>query len=321
MLTITRYCPAHQADWDRFVAAAKNSVFLFARGYMDYHADRFVDHSLLIHRDGRLVAVLPASLHEGEGEGKGQTLISHGGLTFGGIVSDAGMTATRMVTLFEELGRSLREMGISRLLYKAVPHIYHDMPAEEDRYALFRTGARLYRRDLTFTIALPRRPPFQERRRRGANKARASQLVVRQSTDLEAFWPILEVNLQQRHGVRPVHSLAEIRLLRQRFPDNIKLFAAYRGDALFAGVLIYENRRVAHAQYISAGPEGKQLGALDLVFDHLISEAYRGHDYFDFGISTEEQGRVLNIGLSEQKEGFGGRAVVHDFYEWSLAAA
>jgi hypothetical protein len=314
MITVTRYSPAHQAEWDRFVAAAKNSVFLFARDYMDYHADRFVDHSLLFHEAGRLVALLPASLHDGD------TLVSHGGLTFGGIISDAGMTATRMVALFEELGRYLGAVGIRRLLYKAVPHIYHDLPAEEDRYALFRTGARLYRRDVTFTVALPRRPAFQERRRRGAKKARASQLLVRQTTDLDAFWPILEENLRQRHGVCPVHSLAEIRLLRERFPGNIKLFAAYRGDTMLAGVLIYENRRVAHAQYISASEEGKQLGALDLVFDHLISESYRGYDYFDFGISTEDQGRILNVGLSEQKEGFGGRAVVHDFYELPLAA-
>ena len=313
MLTITRYSPSDRDEWDRFLATARAGLFLFARDYMDYHADRFVDHSLLCHQEGRLVALLPASLHE-------DTLISHGGLTFGGLVSDASMSTSLMMTIFAHLNRYLCDRGISRLLYKAVPHIYHEVPAEEDLYALFRSGARLYRRDVTFTIALARRLPFQERRRRGIKKARAADVVVRQDADLEAFWPILEGNLTSRHGVRPVHSLAEICLLRQRFPDNIKLFAAYRGSALLAGVLVYEHRRVVHAQYISSSEEGKRLGALDLVFDHLISEHYRQHDYFDFGISTEEQGKVLNVGLSEQKEGFGGRSVVHDFYELHLPA-
>jgi hypothetical protein len=315
MLTITRYSHSCKEAWDRFVRSARNSVFLFARDYMDYHADRFVDHSLLFHHDGRLAALLPASLHDDN------TLISHGGLTFGGVVSDSAMTVPLMMSLFTELHRYLRECGISRLLYKAVPHTYHDVPAEEDRYALFRAGARLYRRDVTFTVALARRLPFQERRRRGIKKARTSQLTVRQEDDLGAFWPILEDNLWRRHNVRPVHSLAEIRLLRNRFPDNIKLFAAFQGTDLLAGVVVYENRRVAHAQYISASEEGKRLSALDLVFDHLLSEQYRQYDYFDFGISTEDQGKVLNIGLSEQKEGFGARAVVHDFYELDLSVA
>lgn len=316
MFTISPYTPACQEAWDRFVAAARNAVFLFYRGYMDYHADRFVDHSLLFYRDGRLAALLPASLHDA-----GRTVVSHGGLTFGGVLSGPDMKAAPMLELFGGLCRYLRERGVARLLYKAVPHIYHDAPAEEDSYALFRAGARLYRRDVTTTVALGRRLPFQERRRRGIKKARAAGVVVRQAPDLAAFWPVLEENLRQRRGVRPVHSLAEMQLLRGRFPDNIKLFAAYRGDALLAGVVVYEHRRVAHAQYISAGEEGKRLGALDLVFDHLISEHYRGHDYFDFGISTEGQGQVLNVGLAEQKEGFGGRALVHDFYELDLTSA
>lgn len=316
MLTVSRYTPECKQDWDALVSSARNGVFLFYRDYLEYHADRFVDHSLLFHHEGRLEAVLPATLHD-----SGRTLVSHGGLTFGGVVSGPTMTAGRMLELFAALGPYLRAAGVGRLLYKAVPHIYHDVPAEEDSYALFRAGARLVRRDVSCTVALARRLPFQERRRRGVKKARASAVSVRADGDLGAFWAILEENLRSRHGVRPVHSLEEIRLLRERFPENIKLFAAYRGEDLLAGVVVYESRRVAHAQYIAAGEEGKRLGALDLVFDHLLSEHYRGHDYFDFGISTLEGGKVLNVGLAEQKEGFGGRAVVHDFYEWDAAAA
>jgi hypothetical protein len=315
VFTITPYAPSLKETWDGFVGAARNSVFLFYRDYMDYHADRFVDQSLLFHTNGRLAALLPATLHEPD-----RTLISHGGLTFGGVVSGPDMTTAPMLDLFADLCRYLRERGIVRLLYKAVPHIYHETPAEEDRYALFRLGARLYRRDVTSTIALSRKLPFQERRRRGSKKARAAGVVVRQTQDVASFWPILQDNLHHRHGVRPAHSLPEIQSLQQRLADNIRLFAAYQDEAMLAGVLIYENRRVAHAQYISASEEGKRLGALDLVFDHLITLYSHHHDYFDFGISTQEQGKVLNVGLTEQKEGFGGRAVVQDFYELDVAA-
>src|SRR5690606_41235897 len=59
-------------QWNEFISAAKNSVFLFNRNYMDYHQDRFNDHSLLISKSGKLVAVLPA--HEKEKE-----IFSHAG--------------------------------------------------------------------------------------------------------------------------------------------------------------------------------------------------------------------------------------------------
>jgi hypothetical protein len=314
VFTLSRYGPSNKEAWDRFVSTAKNATFLFFRDYMDYHAHRFIDHSLLFHQDGQLIAVLPASLHEDN------TLISHGGLTFGGVVSDSSMSAQLMMTLFAELFQYLRDMRIACLRYKAVPHIYHELPAEEDRYALFRVGAHVYRRDVTFTIPLHRRLPFQERRRRAVKKAKASGLTVRQNADLDSFWPILEDNLWKRHNVKPVHSLVEMRLLREHFPNNIKLFATYLDNSMLAGVLIYEHRRVAHAQYISASEEGKALGALDILFESLITEYSHNHDFFDFGISTEEQGRSLNVGLSNHKEGFGGRAIVHDFYELDLAS-
>ena len=45
---------------------------------------------------------------------------------------------------------------------------------------------------------------------------------------------------------------------------------------------------------------------------------YADRRYFSFGISTEQAGQYLNEGLIAQKEGFGARTVVHDFYEWNL---
>lgn len=78
--------------------------------------------------------------------------------------------------------------------------------------------------------------------------------------------------------------------------------------------MIYESTRVAHVQYIAASPRGRELGALDQLFVHLLDETYAAKDFFDFGISNEQDGRTLNRGLIEQKEGFGARAVVHDFY-------
>ncbi|HEY7330703.1 MAG TPA: GNAT family N-acetyltransferase [Gemmataceae bacterium] len=313
MLSVCRYSAEKKAEWDAFARTAKNAHFFFQRDYLEYHADRFVDHSLLFFQDHKLTALLPANV-------SGDKLVSHGGLTFGGFLVDASMTTRRMLELFAELMRYLRANGLTQLIYKCIPHIYHTLPAEEDRYALFLHGAHLSRRDMTSTIEIQAKLPFQERRRRGAKKAKSAGVCCRASEDLQAFWPLLEQNLRQSHETRPAHSLAEIELLHRRFPDNIKLFGAYLDEQLLAGVLVYENAPVAHAQYISASEEGKRLGALDALFAWLITEVYNEKPRFDFGISTEDNGRLLNEGLIDQKEGFGARGVVHDHYQLEVAA-
>jgi hypothetical protein len=302
----------HRELWDGFVREAKNGVFLFERGYMDYHSDRFEDASLLFFRDGRLAALMPASRD-------GDRVVSHGGLTFGGVVSGARMSTPAMVELFQELVEHLREAGVTALVYKAVPHFYHRVPAEEDLYALFLQGARLVRRDVSSLVAMARRPRPAKGRRWAAKAVRARGVEVERSRDFAGFMAIEEALLGAKYGRRPVHTAAEMELLAGRFPENIHLFTAVSGEELLAGVIVYESEVVAHAQYIGATGEGKRLSALDAVLGFLLDEVYAGKPYFDFGISTERDGRVLNAGLIANKESYGARAAVYDFYELSLS--
>jgi hypothetical protein len=311
---VVAYTAADHARWNDFVRTSKNGTFLFHRDYMDYHADRFPDASrLVLDGDGRLIALLPATRKEGTA-----TLASHAGLTYGGFIVDASMTTAAMLALFETALGSLRAEGIATISYTPIPHIYHQLPAEEDRYALFRFEARLVRRDVLSVVDPRGERRVQERRRRGVKKAEKAGIEVRRSADWGGFWRALEANLSSRHGTRPVHSQAEIELLAGRFKDEIALFGAFRGDELLGGVVIYESPRVAHAQYIAATEAGRELACLDLIFDQLVTRHYAHKAWFDFGISNEDRGRTLNEGLIAQKEGFGARAVVHDFYEMSI---
>jgi hypothetical protein len=309
---VSAYAAGQKQAWDEFVDRSKNGLFLFRRDYMEYHADRFTDSSLTFADDeGRLIALLPASVKDG-------VVTSHAGLTFGGVVCDQTMKAALMLELFDALGDHLKRGGATKLVYKAVPHIYHRLPAEEDLYALFRKGARLFRRDISTTIDARERLPFSKGRRWSIKQAQKAKLVVERSHDFRAFMAMEEALLAAKYDVRPTHTGAEMEMLAARFPEEIKLFVSRRDGELLAGVVVYEYGRVAHAQYISATDEGKKTGAPDLILDFLINDYYAGARYFDFGISTERGGRYLNAGLIENKQGFGGRAVVHDFYEWEL---
>ncbi|MDQ3039876.1 MAG: GNAT family N-acetyltransferase [Pseudomonadota bacterium] len=308
---VERYRADLAAEWNAFVAGSRNGTFLHDRRYMDYHHDRFEDHSLLLRDDdGRLVAVLPGNVADG-------ALHSHGGLTYGGLLLGLRSGAADVLKMFEALRNHLRNESLSHLHYKTIPWIYHRQPAEDDRYALFRAGARLTRRDVLSVVPREDRLKYQERRARGIKAARKAGVVVEESTHYVEFWEVLSDNLTARHGVLPVHSLEEIELLHGRFPDAIRLFNASHDGKVVAGAVIYETDRVAHVQYISASESGRQLRALDLLFDVLLTTTFADKMFVDFGNSSERAGDVLNVGLAEQKEGFGARTVVHDYYELS----
>lgn len=312
MFEVRTYTRNDSAAWNDFVGRSKQGTFLFDRRYMDYHADRFMDHSLMVYRRGSLYALLPANAC-------GETLHSHQGLTYGGLLTSKKTTAEEVCQTFAAINSHLQAEGFNHIVYKAMPWIYHRLPAEEDLYALTQVcKAQLLTREVSSTIVLDSRLPFAESRKSGLRKAQREGICVSESHDLNAFWNILNSNLHNKYGTAPVHSLAELQLLQSRFPKQIRLFMASKNGTPLGGTLLYLTPQVVHTQYISASPEGKRLGALDAIFDVLINQMAWQQRYFDFGKSTEEQGRRLNAPLIFQKEGFGGRGVCYDTYEWRL---
>jgi len=311
-MRIERYQKSQKQIWDDFVRSSKNGTFLFLRDYMDYHSDRFEDYSLLVYDDSRLVALLPANAEAAR-------LESHGGLTYGGFVTASTMKLPLMLQVFEATSTYLKQNGFTSWLYKTIPYFYTRIPAEEDRYALFICHASLVRRGVLTVVYKDCRLPFQARRNRGIKRAQGNHLHVMESEDFASFWTIVGDMLWERYQTHPVHTLEEIRLLHSRFPNNIRLYACYQDTKMLAGVVIYESTQVARAQYIASSSLGKKLGALDLLFHVLLDQIYADKLFFDFGTSDEENGRRLNQGLIDQKEGFGARAVMHDHYEIDLS--
>lgn len=312
MVTVVRYSSADQSSWNDFVEKSKNGTFLFHRNYMDYHADRFADFSIIAKNDdGRVLALFPANRLDAQ-------LVSHGGLTYGGMVSDSKMTTSQALDVFGAWIAYCKENGIREIVYKAVPSIYHRGPAEEDKYALFHFGATLYRRDILSVVDSQHPFDFQKRRERGVAKAIKSGIVVSEQQGFGEFWPILEKNLERRHSVRPVHTLAEITRLKECFPQNIRLFCAGRQGEIYVGIVLYYAFPAIHVQYIASDEAANSTGALDLLFWEAIQMSRQSARYFDFGISNEREGRYLNRGLVDFKEGFGARAICQDFYRLFL---
>lgn len=311
-LQVTKYEGNRKLEWDNFVKSSKNGHFFFYRDYMEYHSDRFQDFSLIIYNDkGNIMALLPASID-------GDTVISHGGLTFGGFVSDSKMTAAKMLDVFANVKQFLKNAGVRMFIYKCMPAIYNKYPSDEDLYALFRNNAELYRRDVSFSIYQPDRLGYQEQRKRAVKKGYRHQYILHESSKYEEYIALLDKILMRYHGTHPVHNVNELRLLAEKFPYNIKLYTAEKKGRIEAGTVLFLQSGVVHTQYLANSDEGRKNGALDCLLDWLITDVYKDKNWFDFGISCEQEGRYLNEGLAAQKEGFGARAVVHDFYRIEL---
>lgn len=314
MVRIEKYSSEKEDIWNRFNKESKNSLFMFDRKYMDYHSDRFKDHSLLFYDEDKLIAILPLSEH-------GEELKSHGGLTYGGFITDSKMKQHTMMDCFETFISYAKENGFSKVTYKCIPHIYHNQPAEEDRFALFANGAQLVTVDVSTYVNLSSPLKMPKGRKAQISRAKREGVVIEELSSLEDFETFIELEnavLKERHEVTAVHTGSELKLLKDRLPENIHLFAAMKDSKMIAGTVVYEYDTVVHTQYMAADEEARTIGALDLAVATVIEKYKNSKKWLDFGISTEHGKIYLNEGLCSQKEGFGGRTGVYEIWKLKI---
>lgn len=313
---IVRYTPEMADAWNEFVAESRNATFLLNRGFMDYHSDRFEDHSLLALKGEKIMALLPANIREEDGR---LLLQSHGGLTYGGwLLSGRHPDAVEMLEIFELMREYGRRKGIAAVDYKPIPWIYASRPSDEEQYAVFRMGGSLTECNISCAIDLRDNPGLNKLQKRNLKRATALAPEIREESDVTVFHRMLAACLAERHGVAPVHTNAELQLLRDRFPSRIRVFVAYVGGEPQAGVCVFDTGRVAHAQYICSTSSGRAGGVLTYLFEHLITTVFSACTYFDFGICNESHGLILNEGLYRQKSSLGASAVAYPRYRLPL---
>ena len=279
---------------------------------MEYHSDRYQDYSLLVYKDKKLVALLPANYSD-------DAIYSHQGLTYGGLIVDKQSSFNTILESFKNCLVYLNKNGFKTLLLKLIPEIYLTYPSSEMNYLLFVIDAKLHKREISSTIYTQNKLSIQQNRIQGKRKGKKYNLIIKEEESFDTFWnEILIPNLSKKYNTDPTHSLKEISLLKSRFPRNIRQFNVYYKNEVVAGATIFETRTVAHTQYISANNDKQKLGSLDYLFEYLINVTFKDKMYFDFGTSNQNSGKQINKGLQFWKEGFGARGIVHDFYKVDL---
>ena len=305
---VSPYRSSDKGVWDAFVLKSNQDTFLFFRDFMDYHSDRFNDFSLMIYANERLVALLPANKVD-------NVLYSHQGLSYGGLIYNDDLKTLRYIEIFKSILEFLNENQVDQLYLKELPFVYHKNSTNNPlAYICFKLRAKLQRTDMLSVIDKNFKK-FSSSRKEGLKRGQKHELSVKEVDSFELFWnSILIPNLKSKHGVKPLHSLDEIKLLKSKFPYNIRQFNAYHLNGIVAGVTVFENEQVVHCQYISGTDNRSELGSLDFLHVHLVEEVFAHKSFFSFGTSNTDQGHFINKGLQFWKEGFGARSITQNFY-------
>lgn len=306
---VRQYHPDDFEIWNAFISVAKNATFLFNRNFMDYHSHRFQDYSLMVFDENKLVSVLPANRVE-------DALFSHQGLTYGGLVLGQKAKLSTTISIFQSILKFLNENDFRTLTIKELPDFYCDTFSNELDYCLFILNAKLLRKDSLSVIDLSKPYFITKTRKESIRRGEKNRLIIKEELNFELFWnEILIPNLDKKHQVKPVHTIEEMVLLQSRFPNYIRHFNVYHNDKIVAGTTVFITDKVAHPQYISGNSQKNELGSLDYLYHHLITDVFKDNQIFDFGISNEAQGTKINEGLLFWKESFGAKTVTQGFYE------
>lgn len=306
---VTLYKSSEKEIWNSFAQKSNQDTFLFQRGFMGYHSHTFRDFSLMVYKKDKLIALLPANLVE-------QSVYSHQGLTYGSLIYSKKIKTTDFISSFKAVLEFLHQNEIADLTIKELPNIYlYNQVNNPISYILFKTNAELLRTDLHSVVDVKHKS-YSNSRKEGVKRAIKSNLKVEESETLDLFWnTILIPNLETKHGVKPLHSLEEITLLKSRFKNNIRQFNVFFENKIVGGTTIFETENVAHCQYISGNETKNELGSLDFLHHHLIENVFKDKLYFDFGTSNINIGQQINEGLLFWKEGFGARSIAQGFYK------
>ena len=323
-IRIENYSDEKYDLWNDFVIKQSiNGTFLQTKKFLNYHKNgKFKDVSLLVYmKNNILFGVIPAC--ECYENGK-KVFFSHGGSTFGGIVINKKYyNIKNVMILIKKLEEYLSKEEYDKVIYKNTSGIFNNEKINLVNYMLYNQGYDRYD-ELSFVIDYKTYNKdilsnFDNQRKRGTKKALKNNLRFKRlqyDEEIETFYLLLENNLK-KFNTKPVHSLKELLDFKnERLPEIVEFYGVFENNEMIAGSMVFNfQNKVFHTQYLAANQERLELMAMNYLYYKLIEEARnREFEYLSWGISTEDNGKVLNEGLASFKEGFGSSYFINTTY-------
>ena len=112
---------------------------------MEYHNHKFIDASLLIFKNDKLISLLPANIFDDK-------LYSHQGLSYGGFILNKFSKLRDIVEVFKITLEYLNKNNIKSIYYKSIPDFYTYLPSNEDQYVLFKLNAKIVKTEVLSVV-------------------------------------------------------------------------------------------------------------------------------------------------------------------------
>ncbi|PRP65769.1 GNAT family N-acetyltransferase [Nonlabens agnitus] len=307
-MQITLYTPQFKDQWDQCVRESHSGCFLHERDFMEYHAHRFEDHSLMFFDNDTLVACFPAHIID-------NNLKSHRGLTYGGFFASA--KANLFSDFLQELIDYSKNQGFDRLDLKLPPQYYN--PNFNAEWSVLKNNSfETSQESVDLVVDLTQEWQPSPKKTIGYRNGKFEKLKLIKDVHLKDFWSdLLEPQLMARHQARPVHSIEEIELLQKLFPDQILQYGVEVDDMLVAGITLFDFGNILKVQYAAANKQGFEHNAMDFLYLEIIKEAKeQKKEFVDLGTVNHPDGSV-NEGLKRFKQQLG--ATTTSVFELTLS--
>lgn len=323
MFRIERVDPASPArdEWEAFLDRETDGTLFHRLSFLDYHpTGRFTPHFLRVWRKDRVVGLVPFA--EGD-EDSPRSLGTPFGGSFGGLAAAPGLGAPDHVAILDAICDYAESEGYARLWISSRPTPYRVL-GDGFEFALHLRGAEVTAREVTHIADLrgdeeARRGRVRGSSRRGASKAErlGTEVTIGGPADLPEFHAVLTED-RARFGARPTHSLAELQFLFERRPDDYHLYVARNANEVVGGKLVFRAvATIGLGFYTAKTSSEKAERCTNLLTAFALEDlAARGYRWLDLGTSSLRG--ELNPGLSEFKEGFGGRPFLRETWRLDL---
>jgi len=303
--------------WDEFVQQSDNGTLFHTRKFLSYHPkNRFIDSSIVILKKDILFSVFSAVKKEKDGK---IILSSHSGASYGGFVHKQNLNLEESFALVESLISFSKNSNFDSIELTHTPMIYQTKYSNYLDFALIKNEFEYKKREISSVVQLDISEgellnTFRATARTATKKSMKLGIEIKQCDDFEDYYEILKMNLGMRHNVQPTHTLEELTKLKKLFPNEIRLWGAFKNKKLIAGVCNFSaNPKVVLAFYISHLEKYQEYRAVNLLFYEIMNQYQKeGYKFLDFGIFTVNMDP--NWGLARFKENFGARGIFRDTF-------
>lgn len=313
-ITVVQYKDELEDVWDNFIDNNnRNATFIHSRKFLNHNpANKKNDSSLLFYKDSKLIGVLPAAIYKKD---KKILFHSHPGSTYSGFVTHESVGVKEAMEIVEITIDFAKNKKVNEIIIRNPFRFFHSIPSDETDYAMWAKGFNIKFRELECAILLDDKcfDRYEPGTRRSVNKAE-KHVTVGISEKYKEYWKMLTINLMEKHGVKPVHTLPEFMKLRTLVGnDKVVLITAEVEKKIIAGIALFVNKTAVRAQYIASDNNFQDLRPMNAVIDFIIRWAKENDKkYFNLGMANENEGKSINYGLFRFKEGFGGRGVLRE---------